>query len=265
MTLGRHLASLAALATAAWGQAGGKLTARELFHGSAEPAPSKQAAAAPRPEPPKRAAALLVAAGTTAPLGLRYSILKEARGAAPIEVDPDTVFRSGYRIRLGIQTNSDAYLYVVAQGSSGNWTVLFPTPDVAGGDNLVRRGARSEIPSGHWFAFDEQAGEEKLFLVLSRQPEPDLEKLIYAVQEGPRRPETPPKMLLALNPPSISDALIGRLREQGYARDLIFEKVTEKPASAKPADAEPEKAVYVVNPAGGEQARVIVDLALNHR
>ena len=139
--------------------------------------------------------------------------------------------------------------------------MLFPTPDVAGGDNLVRRGARSEIPSGHWFAFDEQAGEETLFLVLSRQPEPDLEKLIYSVQDGPRRPETPPKMLLALNPPAISDALVGRLREHGYARDLIFEKVTEKTAAAE----EPEKAVYVVNPAGGEQARVIVDLVLNHR
>ena len=83
-------------------------------------------------------------------------------------------------------------LYVVAQGSSGNWQVLFPSREVSNGSNLVHRGETRLVPGGNQgqFVFDEQAGTEKLFFVLSRQPEPSLEKLIYSMggQTAPADP-----------------------------------------------------------------------------
>ncbi len=253
----RLLAISCLLAAPARPQARSQMTARELFHAPAEPPAA--AKAKPSRAQPGQPSPVLVSAPSV-PLGLRYSILKEVRPGAAAEVDPDTVFRSGDRIRLSFEANADAYLYVVQRGSSGNWSVLFPSAEVEGGNNAVRRGVRYEIPAGYWFAFDEQPGQEKLFLVLSRQPEANLERLIYSVQETPARPAQSSKTLLALNAPVISDALMGRLREQVFTRDLVFEKVTDKTAGDRD-----EKAVYVVNPAGGAAARVVADLILKHQ
>ncbi|HYM09929.1 MAG TPA: DUF4384 domain-containing protein, partial [Bryobacterales bacterium] len=188
--------------------------------------------------------------------GLRYSILKQASDGRAAEVDPDRVFQSGDRIRLSIEANDTAHLYIVQRGSSGNWSLLFPSPEISGGENLIERGKHYEIPAGHWFAFDEQPGTEKLFVVLSRGPQPDLEKMIYALREGETKPS---KTLLAENTRSIDDAVVGRIRSQVAARDLIFEKVGENIGDQK------EKAVYVVNKSGGSGSSVIADVSLNHK
>jgi hypothetical protein len=201
------------------------------------------------------------------PLGLRYSILKQSGGEA-VEVDADHVFRSGERIRLTIESNDAAYLYIVQRGSSGNWSVLFPSREISGGDNRVERGRIYEIPPRHWFAFDEQAGEEKLFIVLSRKPEPNLEKMIYSIRQGqdsaPAAPapaaEEPPKTLLAQNIGPIDDGLVNQIRSQVFARDLIFEKVDENTGGEKK-----EKAVYVVDRTGRADSRVVADVTLHHK
>ncbi len=218
----------------------------------------------------------------TGPLGLRYSFLKAAGGGQFLEVDPDSSFRSGDRIRLTVEANESGYLYVILRGASGNWSVLFPSASIAGGNNRVEQGQRHEIPPNRAFTFVEPPGEEHLFIVLSRAPEPDLEQLIYSLkppQAGPGEPgpaqpisEKPPeRVLLAKNSSPIDDAVVGRLREQVLTRDLVFEKVSEeepqKVPAAKPAKgstAKLEKAMYVVSTAGSREARVVVDVRLRH-
>src|SRR5262245_21989913 len=49
-------------------------------------------------------------------LGLRYSILRGASTGRYEEVDVDTTFRSGDGIKLSIESNDDAYLYIAAKG-----------------------------------------------------------------------------------------------------------------------------------------------------
>jgi hypothetical protein len=202
------------------------------------------------------------------PLGLRYSILKRSGGSQE-EVDTDSVFHAGDRIRVSVEANGNGYLYIVNRGSSGTWKVLFPSPEVATGSNRVEGGRRYEIPEGYTFTFDEQPGVEKLFIVLARQPVPDLDNLIYSLSQGhaapaaqPEESKPPERMMLASNI-VINDPLIGRMRET-YARDLVIEKVDDK----TPPDAtasKPEKAVYAVNASGAADARVVADLALNHQ
>lgn len=211
-----------------------------------------------------------VAYGQRPPLGVRYSLLKRTE-SGQVEVDPAGVFRAGDRIRVSVEVNDGAYLYIVNRGSSGAWKVLFPAPEIQGGDNRVEPGRRYQIPAEHVFTFDEQPGVEKLFLVLSRQPEADLENLIYSLSRRPGAepspaapPYTPPpgkteKILLAANLGPIDDRLIGRMRNT-YARDLIIEKVDE----ATPGPRK-EHAVYVVNTTGREDSRVVVDIELNHQ
>jgi hypothetical protein len=192
------------------------------------------------------------------PLGMRYSVLKRNASGAFDEVDADTNFRSGDRIRVKVDSNNTGYLYIVAQGSSGAWQLLFPSQEVAGGSNLIQPGESRTVPSGdrgQW-AFDDRGGVEKLFVVLTRQPESDLDKLIYSfsgVQNGPGASRT----LLAKA--SVSNDVVSRLRQQVSSRDLVFEKVD--------SDNGPiiEKAAYVVNASSAPDSRLVVDVSLNHK
>lgn len=199
-----------------------QLTARDLYLSSeTQPAPKAE----PAPGQPTKASK----ATTPGPLGLRYSLLKQVRDNQVEEVDPDAIFHSGDRIRLRIESNDSGYLYVVQHGSSGRWTLLFPSEETPGGRNTIEKGDRHELPPGDvWFAFDKNPGIEKIFLVLSRKPQPDLEKLIPS--SGPGKPA------------SSLESATGKLRSQIAARDLVFEN-TSKGSSG-------EKAVYVVNTAG---------------
>ena len=250
----KHFVILPILAiSVAYGQQQPVLKARELFYTPPADTP-KPAAAAPKKAPAKAVAAKSVVTksddthtlATSVPLGLRYAVLKRDAGGQFQEIDPDTSFRSGDRIRLKVDANTSGYLYVVMQGSSGTWKLLFPSAEVAGGSNLVRKGESRQIPPGNsgQFVFDEQAGNEKLFIVLTRQPETDLDKLIYSMGGT--------KALVAQA--SLQDDVITRLRGQAASRDLVFEKVDSS-----------ENAAYVVNPSSAPDARLVVDLALKHK
>lgn len=203
------------------------------------------------------------AASAGMPLGLKYSILKKS-GDNMIEVPASTIFHAGDRIQINVQTNQAGYLYIISQGSSGTWKPMFPSAEVEDGSNHVE-GFRSYIlPPKSRILFDEQAGNEKLFVVLSREPAPDLEKLVYSLQgasvPAPKKEEpTKGKPLLVMASAKIDDATVGRLRNT-YSRDLVIEKVDENTPGARKEDA-----VYVVNPTGSSDSRVVADLQLVHQ
>ncbi len=268
------------------------LTPRELFFAApvikakaaaAAPRPAAQKKAAPPPveqakvQPPVNVPQIIPAAYVSEqpPLGLRYSLLLSRNNEGYREVDSATTFRSGDRLKITVEANDEAYLYVIARGSSGLWKVLFPVSEVANGDNLIQPFRRYEVPNGGRFYFDDQAGEEKLFVVLSRKPEANFEDLIYSVNApaAPVKPVAQKKASAAPPAPKnlqvsalirpIDDALVGKVRNELVARDLVFEKVDEtKPVAAAK---QPETAVYVVNKHAGPNGKVIVDLKLEHK
>ena len=191
------------------------------------------------------------------PLGLRYSLLKRTSPGNYSEVDVDTTFQSGDSIRITVQANQDAYLYIFNRGSSGVWQPLFPAADIDNGTNRIPGLRNYEVPAGGHFTFVDQPGDERLFIVLSRQPD-SIEKLILSMGRGTPRPQEPagPARLQTV---SLDDAAIGRIRDSLVARDLVFEKVNDESSQRK------EKAFYVVNAAGGADSRVVADLTLKHR
>ena len=245
-----------------------KFGARNMYFGGLEAAPKPPAAVKPpqkttasannkppvhhevAPLPaPKQPGPFVNAARTT--LGLRYAILKMT-GVDATEVPPSTTFHSGDRIQLRIQANQDGYLYVVSQGSSGGWQVMFPGKATGQGANRVKAGEdHTSI-----FRFDAKPGVEKLFVVLSRQPERDLDSVIYTLKGGSGAGEGAGKepVMLASNL-TVKDPLVARLRDT-YTRDLVLEEV------AAPETA--ERAIYVVNKSTGPDARVVADIKLIH-
>ena len=199
-------------------------------------------------------------------LGLRYSILRKADSGLS-EVRPGTVFHSGDKIRVSVMGNQKGYLYVIARGSSGVWTPLFPHPDSSQQHNEIVAGRKYQVPSGdgEYFLFDNQAGSEKLFVLLSKTPVDDLDTLILGLTpDGQSKPPEPSRPPLLEARKRADDQMVDRLRAAVQERDLVFTRADSEPAAG---DEPREKAVYVVNKNSDARsnARVVVDLTLNHQ
>jgi len=258
------------------------LTPRQLFYKEdpeAKPAPKPAAKPAPKKSAPKASAKPATSEVATPtpqipqvqsatytperPLGLRYALVKLDSNGAETEVSPTAPFRSGDKIRLKVEGNRDGYLYVISRGSSGNWQPLFPAADINGGDNKIAPRKTYRLPSAtQVFTFDEQAGQEQLFVIYSADPVKDIDALIPSLA-GPPKTERPE--ILSARAKSIDDTLVSRLRNS-YSRDLLVQTVTpNQPAPAAAVAAEPtmpESAVYIVDKTG---ARLVADIRLDHR
>jgi hypothetical protein len=171
---------------------------------------------------------------------------------------------------LKVETNLPGYLYIVNQGSSGTWKPMFPSPEIAGGNNHIQGFRTITLPSGeHQMTFDQHPGVENLFIVFSREPVPDFEDLIYSLQDKAKpaaqpqtAPSAAPKEKVVMAMARIDDGMVGRLR-QTYSRDLVIERVT--PDTPPDSSARKETAVYVVNPTGAPDSRLVADLKLRHQ
>jgi Domain of unknown function (DUF4384) len=218
-----------------------------------------------------RTAALVTAPAPESgiPLGVKYTILRKS-GDDMVEVPPDTVFHSGDRIQVKVQTNSSGYLYVITQGSSGTWKAMFPSSELADGDNHVDSWSASVLPPKSRWLFDEQTGTERVFIVFSRVPEEGLENMIYSLQDGKSKPpaekapQKPSRKSVISASAIIPDGAVEQLRDT-YTRDLVIEKVDDQTPQDKSPANKNEYAVYVINPSGSADSRVVADLKLVHQ
>ena len=155
-------------------------------------------------------------------LGVKYRLMRSSAGSEFAEASAATTFRNGDKLRIVVEANADAYLYIAAKGTSGGWEVLFPNAKTAGGDNRVRKMHAATIN----FSVEGEPGEERVFLILSRQPEANLDGIIYKVSGGTGA--APPPRLIAGRINAIDDATIGRVRNAVRSRDLVFESVNDE-------------------------------------
>jgi hypothetical protein len=191
----------------------------------------------------------VLSAVTDEPLALRYSLLRQTKDRSVEEVDVDTTFHSGDRIRIRLESTDMAYLYILAKGASGRWRVLFPA-DGAGQDHRMRPDESQVVPQGGWFAFDHQAGEEKVFVMLSRKRVDDLDQAIARLRNAGQQPA---KAAPAPAAPAQDVPVMLAMHTAG-ARDLVFEKVDTT-----------EHAAYVATKTGGPDSHVVAELTLKHR
>jgi serine/threonine protein kinase len=161
--------------------------------------------------------------------GLRYRILQRLENGQEISVDTSTTFRSGDSVRFAFESNSDGYLYVVSEGSSGQWLMLFPSPEINGGSNAIKAFEDYLVPSDRWFTFEGPPGTERVFVFLSREPVADL--------PGFRRPVTEVQTLARND--------IQGLEERVRSRDLVLEKTSAR--VQKTTDGHLIQGTYVVN------------------
>lgn len=114
-------------------------------------------------------------------IGLGYTLyMKDANGDAT-RVDPSHVFHSGEAIRLSLEANTDGYLYVFYTENGSGAQMIFPDARLGRGNNYVRAHVPYEVPSNmeaneslRWFVFDTTPATERVYIVLTREPLPDV-------------------------------------------------------------------------------------------
>jgi Domain of unknown function (DUF4384) len=187
-----------------------------------------------------------------APLGLRYSVLKQKSDGTFEEISPDAVFHAGDRIRLSVMSNQEGYLYIIEHGTSGKWRPLYPPP--GGTESKLAPGTEYLIPGGkdEFFQFSGDPGDEKLFVMLTRMPETNLDQTIEALRNHQAT--------------GINDQVVARLRQEVQTRDLVFTKSDDNQPSSGDASGA-DKATYVVNKATSKtpDPHIVVDVVLSHR
>jgi hypothetical protein len=225
--------------------------ARELFF----------AGAAPKDELPKLQKSAPTTARPATPatvnLGLRYTLLLvQSRSSAGDPVDPMRNFRKGDCVAINLESNRSGYLYVLAKESGGNWTPLFPTPQLADRDNRIDPGQVVRTPKESCFEIEDPPGSETVFVVLSRSPR-DISELAESIRA----------------PSPQVNVVVAQMTAEAGTRDLPFREVVKAPstppvrkAAAKPEVVrEPQHAVYVVNGSRKAGDTLVTRIEISHR
>ena len=227
--------------------------ARDLFFAGAapkDPLPKIQKPAATAPKAPA------APASGAMHLGLRYTLLLvKARGLGGEPVDPTRNFKKGECVAINLESNRSGYLYVLAKESGGNWTPLFPTPELADQDNHIDPGQVVRTPKESCFEIDDPPGAETLFVVLSRSP-----RDIYELEQSIKTPKAAPVT-----------AVVAQMKAEAGTRDLPFKEVVKAPAAPVAAPAkkaavkEPLHAVYVVNGSSKASSTIVTQIEIVHK
>ena len=99
-------------------------------------------------------------------------------------VNPATVFNQGERLRFRMSANFAGYLYVMNQGTSGSYELLFPRSDT-GSDNRIEADKEYVVPAAQgWFKVSGPAGQDVVYWLVSP---------IELKHEYQRLPPPPPK------------------------------------------------------------------------
>jgi hypothetical protein len=196
------------------------------------------------------------------PLGLRYALLKIGGSGELSEVSPETTFHSGDKVKISLMANQPGYIYIIQQGSSGNWRPLFPAQGDLPDSNRVEAGHIYQVPSGKSFQFNQQTGEERLFLLLSREVVSDLDGVIFTLRQ--KQTDTTPSPDPAQNQVEATNRISDDLVQKLQSRDLM--EVEDPPQETKDPSLG-ETAIYVVSQGKGNNAasQVFANLVLDHR
>jgi len=179
-------------------------------------------------------------------LGLRCSLLLRGSDKEYNEVTPGTIFHSGDHIRLSLLANQSGFLYVVQKGSTGAWSPIYPSPGAGPDSAKISPGQLQIIPGGSKaFAFDQNPGAEKLYVILSRTPIEDIDRIIRNLSHGgsvsaPSAPAVDTSSEL-----EAKNVIPDEFMQQLAVRDLkLVDEETVDSSSGSAPDS--EKAVYVV-------------------
>ncbi len=238
--------------------------ARHWFYGRVAPASMMKGRRQPEPlqqKGPEEAAGPAIppvgmggarTAGAVKPLGLRFSVEKQDQKNEFIETNPEGPFQPSDALRLTLEANEPGFLYVFRLEPRGEWRWISHSgagdKEGKGSGVEVLSGIRYIIPGTGVLPLYGTATVNKMMVIYSRQPRPELQVFDPAVRELEQRDDGPSADL---------ESLLSRARIETSARPLFVEPV--QPDTPKGSQ---ERAVYIVNPEATREAVIAVELTL---
>ncbi|MGB7923835.1 MAG: DUF4384 domain-containing protein [Pyrinomonadaceae bacterium] len=117
----------------------------------------------------------------SSPIGLGYTLYMRDSNGDAMRVDPDRSFRTGDRVRISMETNTDAYIYIFNSTDNGDPVMIYPDAQLDDAGNYIEAHVPTEIPSStaaeerlRWFTFDDKPGIEHVYIVVTREPLPGI-------------------------------------------------------------------------------------------
>jgi hypothetical protein len=114
-------------------------------------------------------------------IALGYTIFMRDMNGRAVRVDPTREFHNGDAIRLSLEPNVDGYVYVFHTENDGPPEMIYPDARLEGGENWIEAHVPVDIPSTletderlRWFQFYGNAGTERLYVVVTRDPLPEV-------------------------------------------------------------------------------------------
>jgi len=114
-------------------------------------------------------------------IALAYTIFMRDMNGRAVRVDPTREFHNGDRIRISLEPNVDGYVYVFHTENDGPPEMIYPDARLEGGENWIEAHVPVDIPSTieaderlRWFQFYGNAGTERLYVVVTRDPLPEV-------------------------------------------------------------------------------------------
>ncbi len=205
-------------------------------------------------------------------LGVRYSLLlvdqstKEVRG-----VDPDSVFHEGDCLAVEFTPNRTGSLYVLNHGSSGDWYLLMPDPEMPDASSTAKAGVTLRVPTDYCFRLDGKPGTETLMLAMTEHKE-DAAKMLEWLTP-PRSVSHPAAAVGLVSGPGPANVKAIRDEVQTWqrlgSRDLRIQKVGKTESVATPpgsvrVDSERPDSVYTVMANVAPENRLVIEIKFRH-
>jgi hypothetical protein len=195
-------------------------------------------------------------------LGLRYTeLLVDPSTKRVREVDPDTVFHEGDCLAVEFTPNRNGALFVLNHGSSGDWHLLIPNPQMPDVSSAAKAGVMLRVPTDYCFLLDGKPGTEILVLAITEREE-DAARMRDLL--APSRPASRPPAAVVLTS-SATPANVDAIRDEVEAwqrlasRDLKIEKIAQ-PESA----GERPNSVYAVMSSSSAANRLVIEIKVRH-
>ena len=104
----------------------------------------------------------------------------------PFRLAGEINFEKDYRVRLHLTSIQSGHLYIINESPISTeripaYRLLFPDPTINSGASMITPEREIKIPQQNWFAFDEEEGIERVWLIYSAESVPELEAVKDAV------------------------------------------------------------------------------------
>lgn len=207
-------------------------------------------------------------------IGLGLTLFARDSNGLSVRADPSRVFRSGERVRVLLETNTDGYLYIFNTTDGGKPVMIYPNAELDEGGNYIQSHVPFEIPSStareerlRWLTFDKYAGAERLFFVFARDPLPLVpteDNLInYCKQDEnkcPIKPET--DLWLKIQTELSAPVQVAKSERYGKAQTAIEHDATTRGLGLSKDDPEPS---LVMMRASTDASILVAMLELIHK